>query len=267
MAHMRGGLRTTTKHKRTQPQPDEQEHDSRQDQQPANGTTYPRANVGERERLLSGIMGVGLLARSIRHSFSPVGALGAIGGIALLYRAATGYCPAYHALGRGTDDQADTSRIGRRKVRTRQAVKVEESIEIDKPREELYAFWRKLENLPQVMSHVVSVTPLDERRSHWTIATVPGAPTIEWDAEIISDVENERIGWQTVEGASVDHAGSVQFHSAEGEHRTLVTVTLQYVSPAGAMGAAIAKLFGQDPSRKIAHDLTQFKESMETVAT
>lgn len=55
----------------------------------------------------------------------------------------------------------------------------------------------------------LSVTPLDERRSHWIIETVPGAPAIEWDAEIISDMENERIGWQTAEGTSIDHAGSV----------------------------------------------------------
>ncbi len=98
MAHMRGGLRTTTKHKQTQRQPDEEERGSGQLRQPMESEAHPLVNVGERERLLSGIMGMGLLARSIRRSFSPMGALGAIGGMALLYRAATGYCPAYHAL-------------------------------------------------------------------------------------------------------------------------------------------------------------------------
>jgi uncharacterized membrane protein len=95
---------------------------------------------------------------------------------------------------------------------------------------------------------------------------LPGAPTVEWDAEIINEVENERIGWRTLEGATVEHAGSVQFQPVDGDRSTRVTVTLQYDPPAGPIGAAIAGLFGQDPRRKIADDLELFKQTMESQA-
>ena len=41
-------------------------------------------------------------------------------------------------------------------------------------------------------------------------------------------------------------------------------MTLQYKSPGGDLGDAVAKWFGSDPNTKIAKDLQRFKEEMET---
>jgi uncharacterized membrane protein len=156
----------------------------------------------------------------------------------------------------------DTNRLGRRKVHSGQATKVRRSIDINRPASELYRFWRALDNLPRIMSHLKSVDVISDRLSHWVVNTLPGLPTVEWDAEIINDVENERIGWRSLNESDVDHAGSVEFEPS-GEESTRVTVTLQYEPLAGRLGTAVAKLIGQDPELKIADDLQRFKESME----
>ncbi len=262
MAHMRGGIRTTPKAR-----PAHNGQDLRNEEWKNEQGDEAQSNVGETERVISGLVGGGLLLRTVTRPLSPITGVGAMLGVTLLYRALTGFCPAYHSMGVSTRDKTDTSSLGRRKIHSRRALKIEESIVIARPAKDLYAFWRNLENLSTVMSQVRSVKTLNDRKSHWVIDTVPGAPTVEWDAEIINEVENERIGWRTLQGAMVGHAGSVHFEPVEGGRSCRVTVTLQYDPPAGPIGAAIAGLFGQDPGRKIASDLERFKETMESTAS
>jgi uncharacterized membrane protein len=220
-------------------------------------------NIGEGQRLLSAIVGTGLMLEGWRRRSLAGGAL-AFAGIGLLYRAASGYCPALGAMGIDMRGVQDTNRLGRRKVSTEQSTKIRRSIEINRPPNELYKFWRTLDNLPRIMSHLQSVEVVTDRFSHWIVKTMAGLPTIEWDAEIINDVENERIGWRSLNDADVDHAGSVEFEPIGGDgRRTKVTVTMQYAPIAGRLGAAVAKLVGEDPDLKIAQDLQRFKESME----
>jgi uncharacterized membrane protein len=219
-------------------------------------------NVGYGERVFSGLLGGGLALYGLRGRSGMMKNVTALMGIALLNRAATGYCPAYHAMGINTRDRSDTSLLGRPKVHTDRAIKVQQSIRIQRPARDLYRYWRQVENLPRVMSHLRSVVALDEHRSHWIAETLPHAPQIEWDAEIINEVDNERIGWRSLKGAVVEHAGSVVFE-ALGKDATEVTVTLQYDPPGGPLGAALASLFGQDPAKRIGEDLARFKEAME----
>ncbi|MGC3976334.1 MAG: SRPBCC family protein [Nitrospira sp.] len=240
---------------------------SRMEERPQGREGDPYQNVGDKERLISGLVGGGLLLHSLRGPFSGLSAVKALLGLALVQRSFTGHCAAYDMLGMNTLDQTDTSSIGRSKVHSDRAIKIERSITIQRSAKDLYAFWRQLDNLPTFMSQVRSVEPRDDRRSHWVINTLPGAPTVEWDAEIINEVENERIGWKTLDGATVEHAGSVRFTPLHDERQTRVTVTLQYDPPAGAIGAAIADLFGQEPGQKIARDLERFKEAMESHST
>jgi uncharacterized membrane protein len=219
-------------------------------------------NIGDMQRLVSAIAGVGLVIDGWRRRSIAGGAL-AVGGMALLYRAATGFCPALDAIGIDMRGLQETSRLGRRKVHSNQATKIKKTIEINKPPSELYRFWRALDNLPRIMSHLESVQVIAGRFSHWMVKTLPGMPTIEWDAEIINDVENERIGWRSLNDSDVDQAGSVEFEPVGDGQTTRLTVTLQYAPIAGRLGAAVAKLIGLDPDFKIAEDLQRFKESME----
>ncbi len=223
-------------------------------------------NVGETERVISALLGGGLLFHgTLRPSWRS--GLGALLGVVLLNRGLTGYCPGYARLGLDTSDHraangGDTSVLGRRKLRTSRTVKISHSVRVGRSLGDLYRFWRNLENLPKVMSHLRSVEVINSQLSHWVIETLPGAPSVEWDAEIINEVEDDRIGWRTLRGSDVDHAGSVEFEPVE-DGGTRVTVTLQYDPPAGSIGLAVASWLGQDPAMKISSDLKHFKEQME----
>lgn len=232
-----------------------------------------RENIGDVQRVLSVIAGMvflasGLFRRNRRRNWSGAALVTAGGG--LLYRAISGYCPVFGVVGidmSGNDQSgrsSDTGRLGRRKVHTDRATKIQRAIEINRPPNEIYRFWRSLDNLPRIMNHLDSVQVINDRLSHWVVKAMPGVPQVEWDAEIINDVENRRIGWRSLEGADVENAGSVRFKATGGGRRTWLTVTLQYKSPGGELGDAVAKWFGEDPNTTIAKDLQRFKEEMET---
>jgi uncharacterized membrane protein len=228
-----------------------------------------RENIGDVQRVLSGIAAMAFLATGLaRRNWS--GAVLAMVGGGLVYRALSGYCPAVEALGieGGDNNQAgranDTNRLGRRKVHTDQATKIQRAIEINRPPHVIYRYWRSLENLPHIMNHLESVQVSNERLSHWTVKTLPGTPALEWDAEIINDVENRRIGWKSVQGADVANTGSVEFKPTDGGKGTWLTVTLQYEPPGGRLGETLAKWLGADPDMKLGVDLQRFKEQMET---
>jgi uncharacterized membrane protein len=152
-------------------------------------------------------------------------------------------------------------------VRTGSAIKLQRTIRIERPPEELYRFWRNFENLPRVLSHIESVEVINDRLSHWVVKTIPlGGAKVEWDAEVINEIDNELIGWRSLRGADVENAGSVRLERTPDGRATELTVTMQYAPPGGRLGAWAAKLFGEDPERKIDEDLRRFKESMESQA-
>ena len=215
-------------------------------------------NVSQPERWVSTIAGGTLIAYGIQKKSWPGFGLAALGGV-LVYRGATGYCDLYQTLGINTARK----RTGRNvSVPYETGVRVDESIVIAKRPEEVYQFWRNLENLPRFMQHLESVQEIDNKHSHW-VAKAPAGQTVQWKAEIINDILNRLIGWRSLEGADVDNAGSVQFRPATGGG-TEVKVSLHYNPPGGTLGAMFAKLFGEEPSQQIADDLQRLKELLET---
>ena len=137
------------------------------------------------------------------------------------------------------------------------------SVTIDKPREELFAYWRNFQNLPRFMEHLVSVRVDSPMRSHWE-AKAPAGRTVEWDAEIVNEVPNEIIAWKSIGKPDVPNAGSVNFSDAPGGRGTIVRVTLDYEPPAGRIGAMLSHFFSEEPDHQIREDLRKFKQLMET---
>jgi uncharacterized membrane protein len=214
-------------------------------------------NVGEIERVASGLAGAALLAKGISHR-GPAGWLVALLGGGLVYRGLSGRCRMYEALGIST---AAPPHHGKISVPGNRGIKVERSIQVHRSPEELYRTWRNFENLPHFMKHLESVRVLDPVRSHW-VARAPGGKTVEWDAEIINEHENEMIAWRSLEGADVDNAGTVRFRPIDGG--TEVRVSLEYDPPGGGLGAAFARYFHEEPGEQIEKDLLRFKQMMET---
>jgi uncharacterized membrane protein len=234
----------------------------------ATGTTYlEREHVNRIERWLSIAAGGALAAYGLKRRELPGGAA-AIAGAALLYRGATGrWVPGmnrgngYGERMFGTGVIADRDSDTRAELGGRRGIHVEESVTINRPISELYRFWRDFENLPTFMNHLESVTMREEGISHW-VAKGPAGMNVQWDARVINEVPDKVIGWQSLTGSTISTAGSVNFD--EDRHGTRVTVHLQYSPPAGRVGAAVAKLFGEEPNQTIREDLRRFKQLMET---
>jgi uncharacterized membrane protein len=167
----------------------------------------------------------------------------ALGSAALLYR--------------GVRQRSDT----RRALGGSRGIRVEHAVTINRPLAEVYRFWRNFENLPQFMEHLERVSLRDVGISHW-IARGPAGISVEWDARIINEIDNKLIAWQSIEGSTIATAGSVTFDDTE--HGTRVRVKLQYNPPAGRLGAAIARLFGEEPAIQIREDMRRFKQLLET---
>ncbi|HEY0747199.1 MAG TPA: SRPBCC family protein [Steroidobacteraceae bacterium] len=142
-------------------------------------------------------------------------------------------------------------------------VLVGRSVTIDRPRAELFVFWRDFANLPRFMHNIQSVTVMDTRRSHWVVEA-PAGKTVEWDAEIIDEEPGALIAWRSLEGASVRNSGRVEFRDSQDGRGTVVTVTIVYDPPGGALGKLIAKLFQKEPKIQARQDLRRFKQLMET---
>ena len=154
-----------------------------------------------------------------------------------------------------TDSQAS--------VPSGKGLKLEKSINVALPPQEVYAFWRRFENLSKFLRHVESVTERSDGTSHWVIRT-HGDNTVEWDARLIEDRPGEMISWQSLPEADVDNAGSVWFTPGAGGRGTEIKVALKYDPPAGKLGAAVAKLFGHDAEVQVEEDLARLKQILES---
>ncbi|HEX8474725.1 MAG TPA: SRPBCC family protein [Pyrinomonadaceae bacterium] len=225
-----------------------------------------RINVGEKERWASTIGGGALALYGLTRGTLGGVALALIGG-SLIYRGASGHCNVYQAAGISTaGDAATAGENPNVSVKGGHGVKVEKSVTINRSPEELYRFWRNFENLPRFMHHLESVHVTGEKTSHW-VAKAPAGGSVQWNAEIYNEKENELIAWRSLEGSDVDNAGSVHFQPATGGRGTHVKVSVKYDPPGGVVGATIAKLFGEEPSQQIQEDLRRFKQLMETGET
>jgi len=151
-------------------------------------------------------------------------------------------------------------------LKSAEGFKVETTVTIMRPPNEVYHFWRDLENLPRFMRHLRSVTMSSELFSNW-VARGPAGFSVRWESEIIEDQENRMISWQSTENSTIQTAGSVWFKPIDGRHGTEVRVQLKYKPPGGRLGAAVAKIFGEDPAKSIHEDLQRLKEVMETGKT
>ena len=143
----------------------------------------------------------------------------------------------------------------------RRGIRVHKAITIDRSPEELYRFWRNLENLPRFMAHLESVRELDQRRSYWKVRA-PLGTTVEWTAEMVEDRPDELISWRSVEHSQLPNSGVVRFLPAPGGRGTEVHLEITY-HPAGVMGATIARLFGKEPRQQVESDLRRLKQVVE----
>ena len=208
-------------------------------------------NVSDAERWVSGIGGGLLTLWGLRHR-SALGLGVAAAGAALAWRGLGGRGAVYRAL--GIDHGGGEGTVGNL------GVKIERHVLVAAAPERLYRFWRNVENLPRIMSHLDEVKELSSTVSRWR-AKAPGGVPIEWEAEIINDQPPHLIAWRSRPGAVVAHAGSVRFTPVGAATR--VDVSLQYDPPGGVLTHAVTALMDTDAGSRVQHDLAEFKRAVE----
>jgi uncharacterized membrane protein len=161
-------------------------------------------------------------------------------------------------LSRRHDQRQSASAKG---VRARRGFRFETAVTLEASPEKIYGIWRNLEGLPKLLRHLQSVRDDGEGRSHW-VARGPLGP-IEWDAEIVTDHENQLLAWQSLPGSELATAGSVRLQKALGDRGTILGVSLKYDPPGGKVAATIASLLGQGLENDVRDDLRKFKQLME----
>jgi uncharacterized membrane protein len=211
----------------------------------------PRSSVWLWARVAGDLMDLALLGSALRSDDSQRGrvaaAAAAVAGVTVL-DVITG---------------RELSRVAHRAGEEPGVIDVSKTITVNRTPEEVYGFWRDLQNLPQFMEHLESVQVLSDRRSRWK-AKAPAGRSVEWEAEIIEDRPNELISWRVAEDADVTHSGTVRFTGAPGGRGTEIHVAFSYAPPGGALGSLVAKLFGQEPGQQVDSDLRRLKQVLET---
>jgi uncharacterized membrane protein len=216
----------------------------------------PPVNIGRMEQHFSTGLGVALGLAGLSRGRLP-GLLLVAGGAGLLYRGLTGHCHLYDVLGIDTAEHSEAAVLA-----AQQGEHVEKAVAINRPVEELFAFWRDVTNLPQIMPHIKCVEALDSARSRWT-AEAPFGRELEWEAEIFKERPNELIAWRSLPESDIETAGSVRFKPLSHDRGTEVRLALKYNPPAGKLGAIIATVSGRGLSQEVAEGLRTLKRRME----
>ncbi|PWT87075.1 MAG: hypothetical protein C5B58_00355 [Acidobacteria bacterium] len=129
------------------------------------------------------------------------------------------------------------------------------AIEVNAPVQAVYNQWIRFEEFPRFMGGIDEVRPAGPSKLFWRAKI--GGKEKQWEAAIIQQIPNERIAWQSVEGAA--NRGAVTFEPVSVS-TTRITLTMEY-EPEGfieQVGDALGLSLGQ-----VAEDLNRFRDLME----
>lgn len=206
-----------------------------------------RKNVSNAERAVSVIAGSLLAYDSIKKSKSITEAL--LAGY-LLYRGVSGKCAVYSLVDRGERNFKPEN------------INVRADVFINRPRSEVYQLWKDVENLPLFLKHLKSVEALDKNTSRWVINTPANLSRIEWISELVKDIPNQHLGWQSVSSSGLANAMTVKFIDA-GMYGTELQFMISYRAPAGLLGEGVGRLLNPILQKMLNKDIQNMKLNLE----
>ena len=129
------------------------------------------------------------------------------------------------------------------------------SLEVNAPLRAVYNQWTQFEEFPRFMEGVREIRQQGARTLFWKVNI--GGKDKEWEAEILEQVPDTRIVWQSVDGT--ENRGMIQFEPLDSE-RTRITLTIEY-KPEGILEMAGDAL--GIPSSQVEGDLKRFRDFIE----
>jgi uncharacterized membrane protein len=133
---------------------------------------------------------------------------------------------------------------------------------INRPRAELFAFWKDFTNFPRFMENVERVEELGDGRSRWSIKA-PAGSEVSLVNRVTEVREGSYISWQSEPDSDVANSGKVRFEDAPAGRGTYVSLIIGYDPPGGTIGRLFAKIMQREPEIQARRDLRRFKQLME----
>jgi uncharacterized membrane protein len=146
-------------------------------------------------------------------------------------------------------------------IRSRRAIRFQKTITIHAPVDRVFQFWSNPENFAKVMEHVQEVKKTGDNRFRWTVSG-PAGSSVSWTSRITQSTPNEMLVWRSEPGSVIRSGGIVRFQSTE-DGATRVHLLMSYNPPAGAVGHALATLFGVGPKNVLDEDVVRMKSLLE----
>ena len=138
--------------------------------------------------------------------------------------------------------------------------RVNESIEVQAPKDRVFDYWADFENFPEFMQNIEEIRSTGDDTTHWKVKG-PLGKSVEFDARTTEKDLARGIGWNTVDG-EVMTSGEVRFEEIAGD-RTRVEVTMNYSDPPGGkVGEAVAGILAH-PQKSMREDLENFQRMVE----
>ena len=216
---------------------------------------------GNVSSLQGGVPRPGQRFELLQHNWSPAArlAVGFVGLLLFLRGGITGRFGGAALLGRAISNLDFATLVGM--GGSQDGIEVQKTIHVAAPVDKVFAFWAEYENFPRFMTKVRDIG-VAGNRSHWVVRG-PAGIDVEWTSELVQMEPDSLIEWRSTPDSQVMHEGEVRFEPI-GDDGTRVTVRLCYVPPAGALGHAVASLFGADPKSDMDADLMRMKSMIET---
>lgn len=143
------------------------------------------------------------------------------------------------------------------------SVKVIRSVTIQRPANELYAFFRNPENLGKILRQPSSVSREDNSTSAWSIA-LPRNQRIRSRVQIINEHPGELLAWSSLHDSDLSWAGTLRFEKAIGGQGTEVIAQIEYDPPRGSLSAAFENISGEDVGQQLGAVLNRLKDLFDS---
>jgi uncharacterized membrane protein len=133
------------------------------------------------------------------------------------------------------------------------------SIDVSASLTAVYNQWTQFEEFPRFMEGVIEIQQLTPKTLLWKVNI--GGKEKQWEAEIVEQIPDTRIVWESIDGAQ--NRGVISFESLDLE-QTRITLTMEY-EPEGLLEMA-GDVLGI-PSNQVEGDLNRFRDFIERNAT
>ncbi len=199
-------------------------------------------------RLLVSLAGGALLQKGLPRR-GLLGAALTLAGLGLLARGLTNVSP-WRLLGFGAAPPL---------------LRVQKTLNLAAPADEVFTFLSHPENFPRFMSHVREVRPAGPNRFVWTVAGPAGVP-VTYETVVTRFVPSQLIEWRSVPGSAIATSGSLRVET-EPKGGSRLDLKMSYQPPAGVMGNLVASLFDTALKQALDADMVRFKSLLESGKT